>query len=131
MKAIQDHYPPNFAHCYGCGPANPHGHHLKSYLLDDRTEARFTPDSFHTGGVPNNVYGGMIASLLDCHGTASAAAFAYRERGRVMGDEGTPIRFVTASLQVNFRKPTPIGEELLITGTLKSLDGRKASYAGF
>lgn len=36
------------------------------------------------------------------------------------------MRFVTASLQVNFRKPTPIGEELLITGTLKSLDGRKA-----
>lgn len=126
MKAIQDYYPPNFAHCYGCGPANPHGHHLKSYLLDDRTEARFTPTSFHTGGVPNNVYGGMIASLLDCHGTASAAAFAYRERGRVMGDDGTPIRFVTASLQVNFRKPTPIGKELLITGKLKSLDGRKA-----
>ena len=69
MKAIQDHYSPNFAHCYGCGPANPHGHHLKSYLLDDRTEARFTPDKIYSGGVPDNVYGGMIASLLDCHGT--------------------------------------------------------------
>ena len=71
----------------------------------------------------------MIASLLDCHGTASAAAFAYRERGRVMGDAGPPIRFVTASLQIDFRKPTPLGEELLITGTLKSLDGRKASVS--
>src|SRR5262245_55811708 len=79
MKAIQDHYPPDFAHCYGCGPANPFGHHLKSYLLDDRTEARFTPDQRYRGGVPDNVYGGMIASLLDCHGTASAAAFAYQE----------------------------------------------------
>lgn len=126
MKAIQDYYPPNFAHCYGCGPANPSGHHLKSYLLGDRTEARFTPDRRYSGGVPDNVYGGMIASLLDCHGTASAAAFAYRDRGREMGDGGEPIRFVTASLQINFRKPTPLGEELLITGTLKSLEGRKA-----
>lgn len=126
MKAIQDHYPPNFAHCYGCGPANPFGHHLKSYLLDDHTEARFTPDQRYSGGVPDNVYGGMIASLLDCHGTASAAAFAYRARGRAMGDEGPPIRFVTASLHVNFRKPTPLGEELLITGKLKSLEGKKA-----
>lgn len=129
MKAIQDYYPPNFAHCYGCGPANPHGHHLKSYLLDDRTEARFTPDAIYSGGVPDNVYGGMIASLLDCHGTASAAAFAYRDRGRTMGDAGAPIRFMTASLQVDFRKPTPLGEELLITGTLVSLNGRKAEVS--
>lgn len=128
MKAIQDQYPPNFAHCYGCGPANPHGHHLKSYLLDDRTEARFTPDPVYSGGVPDNVYGGMIASLLDCHGTASAAAFAYRDRGRAMGDDA-PIRFVTASLQVDFRKPTPLGVELLITGTLKAMEGRKAQVS--
>lgn len=126
MKAIQDHYPPSFAHCYGCGPGNPLGHHLKSYVLDDRTEARFTPDRRYSGGVPDNVYGGMIASLLDCHGTASAAAFAHRDRGREMGDAGAPIRFVTASLRVDFLKPTPLGEELLIIGTLKSLQGRKA-----
>lgn len=129
MKAIQDHYPPSFAHCYGCGPANPHGHHLKSFLLDDRTEARFTPDTIYSGGIPENVYGGMIASLLDCHGTASAAAFAYRDRGRAMGDDGPPIRFVTASLQIDFRKPTPLGQELLVTGLLRSLDGRKAQVS--
>ncbi|MCJ2137415.1 PaaI family thioesterase [Methylobacterium sp. J-026] len=101
----------------------------KSFLLGDRTEAHFTPDKIYSGGVPDDVYGGMIASLLDCHGTASAAAFAYRDRGRVMGDDGAPIRFVTASLQIDFRKPTPLGEELLITGTLKSLDGRKAQVS--
>ncbi|WP_458364402.1 hypothetical protein [Burkholderia pseudomallei] len=39
MKATQDHYPVEFAHCYGCGPANPHGHHLKIYLDGDRTVA--------------------------------------------------------------------------------------------
>lgn len=84
MKAIQDHYPAEFAHCYGCGPANPHGLHLKSHLDGEGTVARATPDPMFSGGVPGNLYGGMIASLLDCHGTASAAAFACRARGRVI-----------------------------------------------
>lgn len=76
MKAIQDYYPEEFAHCYGCGYANPKGMHLKSYVEGDKTVARFTADAGLSGGHPGNAYGGLIASLLDCHGTASAAAFA-------------------------------------------------------
>jgi acyl-coenzyme A thioesterase PaaI-like protein len=129
MKAIQDHYPEKFAHCYGCGPANPLGLHLKSYLSGDTTEARFTPATHFSGGVPGNVYGGMIASLLDCHGTASAAAFAYRYRGRMMGDHEPPIRFVTGSLKIEYKKPTPLEQELTIVGSLTSLAGRKAVIA--
>lgn len=124
--AIQDSYPPEFAHCFGCGPGNPHGHHLKSYLVGYETIARFTPDLKYSGGVPDHVYGGMIASLMDCHGTASAAAFAYRKDGRTMGDGRRPIRFVTASLRVEFKKPTPLGCELVVKGQLLSLQGRKA-----
>lgn len=126
MKAIQDHYAPLFAHCYGCGPANAKGHRLKSYLVGEQTVARFTPSMEHTGGVPENVYGGLLASLLDCHGTATAAAFAYRARGRTLDDGGDTIRFVTASLKVDYKRPTPMGKELLIQGALLSLVGRKA-----
>lgn len=126
MKAIQDHYPADFAHCFGCGPANPHGYHLKSYLEGDTTHARFTPADKYSGGYPDKVYGGMLASLLDCHGTASAAAYAYQAQGRTMGDGGPAIRFVTASLKVDFRRPTPLGVELVIEGVLRSLEGRKA-----
>lgn len=43
-----------------------------------------------------------------------------------MGDGGPPIRFVTASLKVDYIRPTPLGQELLIEGTLRSLEGRKA-----
>jgi len=125
-RAIQDSYPPEFAHCYGCGTGNPHGHHLKSYLIGDETVARFTPDRRYTGGVPNHVYGGMIVSLLDCHGAASAAAFACQKDARHVGDCSQPIRFVTASLKVDFRQPTPLGIELVIKGRLRSLEGRKA-----
>ncbi|WP_449425589.1 PaaI family thioesterase, partial [Rhodanobacter lindaniclasticus] len=110
----------------GCGPANPQGLHLKSFIEGERTHARFSPATMYSGGYPGNVYGGMLASLLDCHGTASAAAFAYRVQGRVMGDGGPPIRFVTGSLKVDYRRPTPLGVELLIEGTLRSLEGRKA-----
>jgi acyl-coenzyme A thioesterase PaaI-like protein len=126
QPAIQDGYPPQFAHCYGCGPGNPQGLHLKSHLVGDETQARFTPDARYSGGVPGHVYGGMIASLLDCHGTASAAGFALRAEGRQPGDGLPPLRFVTASLKVDFRRPTPQGVELLVTGRLRSLQGRKA-----
>ncbi|MEX3937041.1 PaaI family thioesterase [Paraburkholderia phymatum] len=125
-RAIQDNYPPEFAHCYGCGAQNPHGHQLKSYLVGDETVARFTPDVRYSGGVPDHVYGGMIASLLDCHGAASAAAFACQKEGPRSGDGSEPIRFVTASLKVDFKRPTPLGVELVIRGRLRSLEGRKA-----
>ena len=69
--------------------------------------------------------GGLIASLLDCHGTASAAAFANRADARSPGGGKSPVRYVTASLRVDFRRPTPMGTELLITGRLRNLDGRK------
>lgn len=126
LQAIQDSYPPEFSHCYGCGASNPHGHHLKSYLVDGETMAKFTPADKYSGGVPDHVYGGMIASLLDCHGTASAAGFAYQSEGRVLGDGLRPIRFVTASLKVDFKRPTPLGVELTVKGRLRSLEGRKA-----
>ena len=128
-QAFQDYYPDRFSHCYGCGKSNPHGHHLKSYWDGDETIARFTVRPEFSGGVPDHVYGGMVASLLDCHGTASAAAFAYRAAGREIGDGGEFMRFVTASLKVDFLLPTPIGVELLVGGRLLGIEGRKVRVA--
>lgn len=123
--AFQDCYPEKFSHCYGCGKSNPQGHHLKSYWDGEETVARFTVRPVFSGGVPGHVFGGMVASLLDCHGTASAAAFAYRAAGREMGDDGEFMRFVTASLKVDYLRPTPIGVELEIRGRLLGVEGRK------
>ena len=127
--AFQDCYPEKFSHCYGCGKSNPQGHHLKSYWEGEETVARFTARPEFSGGVPGHVFGGMVASLLDCHGTASAAAFAYRAAGREMGDGGEFMRFVTASLKVDFLRPTPIGVELEVRGRLLSLEGRKVQVS--
>lgn len=125
-KAFQDYYAEHYSHCYGCGRNNPHGHQLKSYWDGDETIARFTPRVECSGGVPDHVYGGLIASLLDCHGAASAAAYTWREMNLDVDAGDTPVRFVTASLKVDFRAPTPMGVELTIRGRLRSMEGRKA-----
>lgn len=122
--AIQDQYLPEFRHCYGCGPDNTNGWHIKSYARWPEVIARFTPAPHHTGGVPHNLYGGLLAAILDCHGTAAAAAFYHRNEGFTIGIE--PLaRCVTASLTVNFIKPTPMGRELELFSTLQKIEGRK------
>ena len=74
--------------------------------------------------VPGFAYGGLIASLIDCHGTATAAAAMYKAQERSM-DSLPPFRFVTGSLHVNFLKPTPLGGALEIRGRVKEIKGRK------
>jgi len=117
--AFQDQYPDDYAHCYGCGRLNPQGHHLKSYWDGEETVCRHTPDPKYTGGFPGFLYGGLIASLIDCHAAGTAAAAKARA-------EGAPIsRFVTASLKVDYLAPTPVGTELEIRGKVVEIKGRK------
>ena len=118
-KAFQDHYPDEFANCYGCGRLNAHGLHIKSYWDGDETVCHFTPDPKYTGGFPGFLYGGMIASLIDCHGAATASAAKARAESKPLS------RFVTASLKVDYRAPTPIGAELEIRGRVTEIKGRK------
>ncbi len=122
-KPIQDYYPDDVAHCYGCGRLNKHGHQIKSYWDGNETVARFTPKSYHTV-IPGYVYGGLIASLIDCHGTGTAALAAYRAENRNY-DTLPAFRFVTASLHVDYLKPTPLGVELELKGKVIELKGKK------
>jgi len=117
--ALQDHYGDEFAHCYGCGRLNEDGMQVKSYWDGDETVLHFTAEPKFSGGVPGNVYGGLIASLMDCHGAATASAAKAREENKPMS------RFVTASITVDFRAPTPTGVPLEIRGKVKEIKGRK------
>lgn len=122
---IQHHYPEDTAHCYGCGRLNAHGHHFRTFWAEEGEESvtRFRPDPEHTA-IPGFVYGGLIASLVDCHGTGTAAAAAYRAAGREPGTE-PHLRYVTGSLTVDFLKPTPLGPELEARGTVAEMGERK------
>lgn len=123
MKAFQDYYPENVAQCYGCGAHNEHGHRIKTFWEGEESVTRYTPEPFHTA-IPGYVYGGLIASLIDCHSTGTAAAAMYRAEDREMGTL-PPFRFVTGSLHVNYLKPTPLGGPLEIRGRVKEIKGRK------
>lgn len=117
--AFQDSYPDELSHCYGCGRLNRDGLQLKSYWDGEETVARFRPRPSHTA-IPGYVYGGLLASLIDCHGTGSASAAAGRAK-----PEEAPIRFVTASLHVDYLRPTPIDAELEVRGRIKELKAKK------
>ncbi|GAB4529059.1 MAG: PaaI family thioesterase [Anaerolineales bacterium] len=127
---IQNFYPDELAWCYGCGRNNPDGHHFQTVWEGDETVTRFTPQSHHIA-IPGYVYGGLLASLMDCHGTGSAALAAYRAAGREPEDGGPPLRFVTADLHVTYRKPTPLGPELVARGRVKEIKGRKVIIEGW
>jgi acyl-coenzyme A thioesterase PaaI-like protein len=122
-KAIQDFYPDDFAHCYGCGRLNPHGLQLKTRWDGEETVARFTPRPEHIA-IPGFVYGGLIASLVDCHAMGTAAAAFERKVGRDIGAGPAP-RFVTASLKVEYLKPTPLGPELEVRARAVEVGERK------
>ena len=127
MSAFQDFYPDDVAQCYGCGKLNEHGHQIKTVWDGEETVTRFTPLPYHTA-VPGFVYGGLIASLIDCHSTGSAAAALARAQGIELGAPGTPS-CVTGSLHVDYLKPTPLGPELVLRGRIVQVKGRKVVVA--
>ncbi|HNW29206.1 MAG TPA: PaaI family thioesterase [Spirochaetota bacterium] len=122
-KAFQDYYPDMFSHCYGCGRLNDHGLKIKSHWDGEESVCTVRPQAYHIG-MKGFVYGGLIASIIDCHSTGTAAAAAYRREGRAMDTE-PPLRFVTASLHVDYLKPTPIEGPIELRSRLKEVKERK------
>lgn len=122
-QSIQQFYPDDSAHCYGCGRLNAHGLHLASAWEGDEVVARFTPRPEQIS-MPGFVYGGLIASLIDCHAMATAAAHADRLAGREIGN-GPTSRYATAALHVDYLRPTPHGPELVVRARVKETGRRK------
>lgn len=125
MNPIQAYYPEAFAHCYGCGRLNLEGHGFKTYWDPTKRESRteFTPMPYHTA-IPGFVYGGLLASLVDCHSTATGSV-ALKELEATPLDQGPYPRCVTASLEVQFLKPTPLGPTLVAVGRVRERTERK------
>jgi len=124
VKAIQDVYPDDYAWCYGCGRLNKDGLQLKTKWEGNQTVTTYTPHAEHMA-IPGFVYGGLIASLVDCHGTGSASMALHRKNGHEIGDGEEPPRFVTASLHVDYLKPTPHNTELKAVGTIEEIHPKK------
>ncbi len=123
QKAFQEFYPEDLSQCYGCGRLNDHGLQIKSYWDGEEAIAVFQPKSYHIA-VPGYVYGGLIASIIDCHCTGTASAAAYKAEDRAMGTDPA-FRFVTASLHVDYLLPTPLGVPIEARAKVKEIKGRK------
>ncbi len=123
-EPIQDSYPDETAICYGCGRNNAHGLHVKSYWDGEEGVSHFQPQPYHTA-FPGIVYGGLLASLIDCHTIGTAIAAMYQAEGRSPGSD-PEITCVTANLNVSYLKPTPIEALLVLRARVKELSGRKA-----
>lgn len=125
--AIQDTYPDNYSHCYGCGRLNAHGLHVRTFWHDGASLSEFTPRPEHMA-LPGYVYGGLLASLVDCHATGTASAALTAAAGLPVG-EAEAVRCVTARLTVNYLRPTPLGPVLRLHGTVLEQSARKVVVA--
>jgi acyl-coenzyme A thioesterase PaaI-like protein len=123
-KAVQDYYRDEFAHCFGCGRLNKEGMQIKSHWNGEECVCHLMPKPYFTGGYPGYLYGGLIASLIDCHSAATASAVKLRAEGFSL-DEQPLSRFVTASLKIDYLKPTPMGQALELRGRIKEIKKRK------
>jgi len=130
--AFQDLIPDN--HCYGCGPHNAHGLRIKSYWDGDEAVSTFTPQPFHMAGPTNVLNGGIIGTVIDCHCICTAFADAYRREGRAIGSD-PQLWYATASLKVDYLKPTPIDQPLTLRAKVVEAGPKKTRiscslYAG-
>lgn len=122
-SAFQDQIPNN--HCFGCGPDNEQGLRIKSYwLAENESICRFQPGAHQSAGPEYTLNGGIISTLIDCHGVGTAIAWAYELEGREIG-QGEPIWYVTGGLKVTFKKPVPIDREVVIMARVGEVIGRK------
>jgi acyl-coenzyme A thioesterase PaaI-like protein len=133
MTAIQDTYRDELAHCFGCGRLNEHGHQFKTFSEGEFAITTHRPDPVYTSA-GEFAYGGLIASVIDCHSAGAAAIFWMQAHGLVIDRDPTP-GFVTARLEVDYVAPTPlltmrvigsaaeIGERKVIVTSELSVDG--------
>ena len=116
---VQRQFAPNSI-CFGCGPANEKGLQIESYRCEKGLELRFTPNEEHQA-FPGMINGGIIGSLMDCHGNWAAAVALMDENNL----EEIPCT-VTANYSISLRRPTPTGVELYVLAEIEELFADRA-----
>ena len=112
--SLQEKYSPKNA-CFGCGPANPKGLHVRSFPEGDVIVADWKPEKHHEA-FPNCLNGGIVGALLDCHSNWAAAYFLMKQSGA-----GEPPCTVTAEFAVKLKRPTPTGGPVHLTAKVAEI----------
>ena len=124
MTAVQDQLPHN--HCYGCGADNEKGLQIKSHWQGDECVCHYMPRPEQCAGPLHYVYGGTIASIVDCHSINTAMSNYYTLEGREIG-EAPEIWCVTGRLTVSYLAPTPIDAEILLRASIEECGEKKTT----
>ena len=94
---------PNSKMCLVCGLKNPFGLHTSFFELDNNELlAVFKPRGEHQS-YPGRLHGGIISTILD---ETIGRAIMIQSEGDIWG--------VTVDLQIRFKKPVPLDEELRV-----------------
>lgn len=125
-EAFQDLIGPE-NHCHGCGCANEKGLQIKSYWDGDSDESVMTymPQPHQCAGLPQVMHGGVLGSLIDCHGNNLAMALAYHRDGRKVGSHPL-IWYVTARLKIDFVGPVFMDKEITVRAKMIKNEGKKS-----
>lgn len=116
--SLQERFYPGLT-CFGCGHANDKGLKLRSYEgVGGTIVATFDPWPEHDNG-SGFLNGGIIATLLDCHGGAAVLSEAHR---RDWTPDSGLMAYVTAGIDVKFLRPSPLHEPFDLVAELRSAD---------
>ena len=115
--SVQETYAPH-NECFGCGPANAKGLHIRSMLADDGLVCDWTPSPEHLA-FPGVLNGGICGALLDCHSNWAAAMHLMKAAGA-----DTPPCTVTAEFTVKLKRPTPLAPLHLTAKVVESTADR-------
>ncbi len=98
LISLQDQFAP-LSQCFGCGPCNERGLHIKSFVQGEHLVATWHAQAWHQA-FPGVLNGGIIGALLDCHSNWMAAWSLKAQRP-------TPPCTVTAKYEIRLLRPTP------------------------
>ena len=115
-------------HCWGCSVENEAGLQIKSFWSGGEAVSRFQPQEHHTAWPTHVLNGGIISTIIDCHCICTAIAAAYRAEGREIGI-GELIAYATASLNVSFKRPTPIDQPVELRAIVTDMTERRTNLS--
>jgi acyl-coenzyme A thioesterase PaaI-like protein len=118
--SVQERYAP-LNHCFGCGPANPRGLHVRSFEDGEGLRAEWTPRPEHEA-FDGAVNGGILGALLDCHSNWAATLHLMKRDGLP-----TPPCTVTAEFHVRFLRVTPSTGLLVLRARVVASAGPRAT----
>ncbi|MCH7485288.1 MAG: PaaI family thioesterase [Chloroflexi bacterium] len=101
--------------CYGCGDRNPEGLHIDFEVDGKRVSGRFLLRKEHQG-FPGVAHGGIAAAALD-----EAMGWAMYAAGAMA---------MTARMEIRYRRPLPLGEEVTVTAHVVRDRGRRLEAEG-